>query len=71
MGTIPDAAVIPEKSDIPAFSLVAELESNWKEFEIDVPFTGVAVEGYELNVDRRPGDDGTYWIDDVRFETQW
>lgn len=71
LGTIPDAAVIPEKSDIPAFSLVAELESNWKEFEIDVPFTGVAVEGYELNVDRRPGDDGTYWIDDVRFETQW
>lgn len=71
LATIPDAAAIPEKADIPTFNLAAELSSDWKEFTIDVPFTGVAVEGYELKVDRRPGDDTTYWIDDVRFETHW
>jgi hypothetical protein len=68
---MPLAAGIPSKGDIPVFSLAAKLGPEWKEFALDVRFTGVAIEGYELHVDRRPGENSIYWIDDVRFETQW
>ena len=67
----PGAAAIPDPADAPVFRQAAALDPEWREFMLDVPFTGVAVEGYELRIDRRPGGTATYWIDDVRFETQW
>ena len=71
LATMPGAAKPPRKEDLPVFNLSAALGPEWKEFTLDVPFTGVAIEGYELNIDREPGADSVYWVDDVRFETQW
>ncbi len=71
LAAMPEAAPIPEKDAMPAFSLAAALTTDWQQFTVDVPHTGVAVEGYELTVARRAGDPGTYWIDDVSFETRW
>ncbi len=71
LASMPDASPIPAAESIPAFTLAAELSAEWREFTVDVPYTGVAVEGYELHVDRAPGEAGTYWIDDVSFEALW
>jgi len=71
LATMPAAAAVPAKDALPTFTVTAELGPEWKEFTVDCPFTGVAVEGYTLTVDRRPGETSVYWIDDVRFETQW
>ena len=71
LATMSGAADAPDEDELPVFSRAAELGPEWKQFTVDVPHTGVAVEGYELTADRRTGEKGVYWIDDVRFWTQW
>ena len=55
----------------PSFKQQCNVGAEWKEFTLDCPYDGRAVEGYELKVVQTGEAAPTCWIDTVRFEPVW
>ncbi|NQU10981.1 dienelactone hydrolase family protein [bacterium] len=53
------------------FTQQTKAEPNWREFALDCPFDGNAVEGYTLTVTVPKDAPGPAWLDSVRFQPVW
>jgi len=71
LADVEGAARLPDNAEPPVFAAKAAVDTAWKEFRVDCPFTGTPVAGYNLRIAFADGDPATYWIDSIAFTPQW
>jgi dienelactone hydrolase len=58
-------------NQMPVYSLIDSVDTQWREYSLTCPVKKIAVEGYTLTIAIHKNGTAPVWIDWVRFEPVW
>lgn len=58
-------------NQMPMYTLIDSVDTQWREYKLACPFKNIAVEGYTLTIAIDKNGTAPVWIDWVRFEPEW
>jgi surface protein len=71
MKNMPGALHGADKGELPLYSKIISCKNAWQKYEIDCPYNGRPVEGYQLEFVFPKDNKATYWVDNISFIPIW